>query len=137
MNENYEKLFSQLEKLNPPIGLSEKIMASIREKRTSALKYRLGILSFSLLASIAVFVPALQIFRAGLAESGFMDFLSLLSSDTRLVLNYWQSFSFSLLEALPALSLTIVLAAVLTFFESLKSLIKNAKPLFRHQIIIS
>lgn len=137
MNENYEKLFSRLETLEPPIGLSDKIMVSIREKRTSALKYRLYVFSFGLLASIAVFIPALQAFKAGLAESGFMEFLSLLSSDTRLVLNYWQSFSLSLLEALPALSLTIALAAVLTFFESLKSLIKNAKPLFRHQIIIS
>jgi len=136
MRKDYEKLFSRLETPPAPAGLFEKVMLAIRkEEKLAILKYRLFAFSFGLLGSIAVFIPAFRAFKAGLAESGFLEFLSLLSSDTQTVLNYWQSFSLSLLEALPVISLAILLASALTFLESLKMLAKNMKPLVFHQTL--
>jgi hypothetical protein len=128
MPNDYEKLFSHLRAPEPREGLLEQIMFRIRrERRSFIIKRRIVIFSLGLIGSIVAFVPVLHLVKTGLAESGFMQYFSLLFSDTGLVAAYWQSFAFALLESLPVLSLAVLLITIFTFLESLKLLVQNMK----------
>lgn len=114
INPNYEKLFN-------------KIMLRIkREQRIFAIR-QLAVFSIITLFSTAGFVFALNMFGTKISESGFLQFFSLIFSDFRTVISYWQSFAMSLLESLPAMSLIILLATIFVFFESLKHLVRDIK----------
>jgi len=128
MRKDYEKLFSHLKSPEPPDGLFEKIMLRLhKERQLLTLKRRLTIFSVGLIGSAVAFIPAFKMVQAGFIESGFMDFFSLLFSDTGIVMAYWQNFALSLLETLPVLSLMALLATVLVFLESLKLLARDIK----------
>lgn len=110
-----------------PIGLFEKIMHRIhREERVLVLR-RVIIFSTTLVVSLVAFFPAFGMLMTDFSQSGFLNFFSLAFSDSSTVMKYWQSFGMTLLEALPALSLALVLAILLTFLQSIKSLTKYAK----------
>lgn len=115
----------------PPIGLLEKILKRIhREERLLVLR-RTIIFSTTLIASLIAFVPSLNILLSNSKNSGFFNFSSLAFSDFSVVAVHWQSFAMILLETLPAISLAIFLAVLLTFLQSVKSLTKNIKTI-RH-----
>ncbi|MFA5076107.1 MAG: hypothetical protein WC480_01680 [Patescibacteria group bacterium] len=131
---DYEKLFAHLESIEPPANLLDKIMRRISSKHSlAAIKWRLAIVSVAVISSIIALVPASKMVQTSLAESGFLQFFSLLFSDFQVVTAYWQSFTLSLLETLPIISLTVLLVVVLVFLESLKLLARNYKKLIlRH-----
>jgi len=128
MDNNYEKLFSKIKPLDPPAGLLERIIRRIQaEQKLLTAKRRLVIFSIGVVGSIAAFVPALKMLHQGFAESGFLQFLSLLFSDTQAILSYLGSFLASLLETLPVTGLLVFLAVLLIFLESLKLLSKDIR----------
>jgi len=137
MRQDYEKLFTKLETVEPPPGLLEKITGRIERDRNLSIRRRIIIFATSTLCSAAAFILALGMFRDGLAESGFTYFFSLLFSDFGIVVSYWKSFSMSLLETLPILSLTLLSAILLVFLESLKLLAKNIKIIFSSKKLIN
>lgn len=131
MSKSYKKLFTYLNPPEPPGDLFKKIMHRIHEeRRLLIIKRRLVIFSISLIGSIVAFIPAFQTVKTGFIESGFTEYLSLLFSDTGIVVTYWQNFTFSLLETLPIMSLVAFLITMLVFLESLKLLAKNIKNIF-------
>lgn len=136
MENNYEKLFSQLETPQAPIGLLEKILNRLTRERKLSAKRRLFVFSFSLLASLIALIPAWQFVWSGFAQSGFFQFFSLLFSDAAIVLTYWQNYALSLLETFPVSRLIIFLAITFIFLESLKLLAENIK-IYGHQQILS
>lgn len=138
MRKDYEKLFTHLKPLEPPEGLFEKITHHIREEqRLLTMKRRLVIFSIGIMGSLAAFIPVFKVVQTGFAESGFMQFFSLLFSDFGIVVSYWQNFAMSLLETLPITSLMMLLATVLVFLESLKLLIKDIKIIFTSKQLIN
>ena len=113
--------------IQPPKDLLEKILKRIhREERILVLR-RIIIFSVTLTASLLSFVPTIKILLSDFNQSGFVNFFSLIFSDFSSVATYWQSFTLILLESLPALSLALFLAVLLTFLQSIKSLTKNIK----------
>jgi ABC-type phosphate/phosphonate transport system permease subunit len=138
MHKNYEKLFAHLKPLEPPEGLFEKIVYCLREEqRFLNVKRRLVIFSIGLIGSVAAFIPVFKMVRTEFVESGFIQFFSLLFSDFGIVISYWQNFAMTLLETLPITSLILLLAVVLVFLESLKSLVKNIKIIFTSKQLIN
>lgn len=127
MSNDYEKLFSHLERLEPPAGLTEKILLKIKNRQKFLIIRRLVASSIGAITSIALFIPALKTAQAAVMESGFLQFFSLLFYDFKIVIANWQSFSLSLLESLPVMGLVMVLAVILIFLGSLNFLIKNIK----------
>lgn len=121
--------------VNPPSGLLEKILKRIhREERILVLR-RVVLFSITLAGSILAFVPALKILLSDFSQSGFLNFFSLIFSDFPSVAAYWQSFAMILLETLPAVSLALFLAVLLTFLESVKVLTKNIKIIRSHNLM--
>lgn len=132
MNKDYEKLFSQLETPEPAAGLFDKIIQRIRrEQRLLVIKRRLVLFSVGTLGSVVAFIPVFRLVQSGLAESGFMEFFSLIFSDLGLVTAHWQNFVLALLESLPVMSVVMFLAVIFIFIESLKFLTRDIKVVFK------
>lgn len=111
----------------PPTGLLEKILKRIHHEERVLATRRVIIFSATTLVSLPALILSAKMLLSDLAQSGFLNFFSLLFSDFSSVLAAWQSFSLILLETLPAISLTLVLAVILGLLQSIKSLRKNFK----------
>lgn len=120
-----------------PEGILNRIMLRIKaEQRLLAIKQRVVIFSLVFIGSVIAFVPTFRMVQAEISSSGFLQFFSLIFSDLGTVLAYWQSFTMSLLETLPAFSLAIFLAVVFAFLESLRFLARDIKFIFTPQKLI-
>lgn len=138
MHKDYKKLFTHLEPMEPPVGLFNRVMNRIREeKQLIILKRRIMIFSVGLLASVAMFIPVFRWVQADLTQSGFLQFFSLVFSDFKIVITYWQNFSMSLLETVPAVSLAILFATVFAFLELLKFWTRDIKLIFKSKQLIN
>jgi hypothetical protein len=121
-------MIDNLPLIDAPAGLLERIVNRLyKEQNLLAVKQRLAVFGVAALISAVVLVPIVNLVRADFYHSGFWQFSSLLFSDWQVISAYWQSFGLALLEALPVMSLVILLAALLVFLESLKFLAKNLK----------
>jgi len=126
MQENYQKLFSQLKTPQASLGLLNKIMFKIDlESQRISLKRRLFAFGLMTAATAGALVPAFQMVITRLNESGFNTFFSLLFSDFSIVLREWQTFFASLMESFPIMSFVLLLAGLLIFIQVLKLFIKN------------
>jgi hypothetical protein len=113
--------------LEPSPELFLKVMKRIRrEERVLAFK-KIVFLSILLLASGIAFVPSIKMLAQEIQNSGFIQFASLAFSDFGIIKTYWQSFTLSILQTIPALSLALCLSVLVTFLQSIKSLSKNIK----------
>lgn len=112
----------------PRAELFDTVMKRIRkEERFLLMRKRLAAATVMMLGSGIMLFPLFGAVRTSLAESGFMEFLSLIFSDFKLVLSYWQSFSWALLESFPATSFAGFLAALLIFLGALKYIAQDLK----------
>ncbi len=117
---------SQLQ-IEPPGNLLEKIMKRIHHEERVLIWRKVILFSATLAASVIGFIPAFRMVSADFAQSGFFNFFSLIFSDFSSVAVYWRSFTLMLLETLPAISLAVFLAVVLTLLQSARSLTRNVK----------
>jgi hypothetical protein len=78
------------------------------------------------------FFPAVKMLLSDFDQSGFLRFFSLIFSDFSTVATYWQSFTMVLLQTLPAISLALLLAILLVFLQSVKSLSRDVKIIINH-----
>ena len=121
--------------IQPPEDLLAKIIRSVhREERILVFKKTIAFSAFFIFSFFA-FTPAYRNLISDLNQTGFLNFSSLMFSDSSAVLANWQSFGLILLETLPVVSLALFLAVVLTFLQSLKSLTKNVKIIKNHHLI--
>lgn len=127
MPQELEKVFASYRSPAPSEELLNKITLRLKREQTKRAKRRLAVFSLTLVASLAAFFPVCQFVWQDISQSGFMDFVSLLFSDSGLVLAYWQNFVLALLEVLPVISLALFLIVSAVFMESLKLLAKNIK----------
>ncbi len=125
MNNNFEKLFSKLEEVEPSKELRRGILARIDfEKRRSA-RIRLAFFGFIAMASFIAMIPSFQYIAREFSQSGFYQYFSLIFYDGDAVLSSWKEFALSLAETIPAMEITIFLAVVLSFLISIKLAVRN------------
>jgi hypothetical protein len=65
--------------------------------------------------------------------SGLSEYLSLIISDSGLVISYWQTYMMSIVESLPIIPIAITAVSVLIFVWSISSLVntfKNTRAIF-------
>jgi ABC-type spermidine/putrescine transport system permease subunit I len=86
--------------------------------------------SATFVVSLIGLFPSYNMLLSDFNQSGFLQFFSLTFSDFSIVATYWKSFTMTLLQTLPALSLALFLAVLLTFLQSIKSLIKYEQRYF-------
>lgn len=123
---------------SPPPELFNKVINRIRaEECAKSAKHRAILFSIIFIISLGALIPAISSAHAAIDASGFFSFASLIFSDMRIVLATWQDFTLSLLEALPALSLAAVLAAVFTTLGSLRYLVGECKLIFTQKPLLN
>lgn len=138
VRKDYEKLFTHLTSPEPPAGLLDRIMARIHEEeQLMSVKKRLFLFSITVLVSAIAFIPAISNFQQEFAQSGFLQFVSLLFSDFGLVIADWQNFGLAILESLPAMSITAFLFTALVFLWSLKHFASAIKVVFNQPRLIN
>ena len=136
MVKDYEQLFNQIEALEPPQALLGKIMLRLeQEKKLVIIKRRVAFFSAGLIFSVLALIPAFKMVWDGVASSGFTQFLSLLFTDSGVVMAYWQSFGLTLLESLPVFSIIIFLVIIFTLLDSVIFLSKNIKIIHNLKLI--
>ena len=118
--------------IEPPTGLYEKIIKCIRRKQRLLDLKKIIFVSILFVASTIGLFPTTSLLLSDFNQSGFLRFLSLMFSDFSTVTTYWQSFTMVLLETLPAISLALFLAVLLTFLQSIKFLTKDIKYFYEH-----
>ena len=99
----------------PKADLYDRIINQInREEELMILKKRLILQSAGFLLSVIALVPLVLKLISDMANAGFSQFLSLLYSDFSVVMVNIGDYLLSLLELMPALSLSLFLAALLS-----------------------
>ena len=126
MKKKLEQSFSRISPPEPSGDLMERIMAGIsKEKKMMAIKRKIAVFSICSFASIAALIPVLSTAKNDIARSGLAEMLSLAFSDPAVIAGAWNQFAFSVLESLPAISISLALMAILVFAASIRYLAKN------------
>ena len=122
--ERRNQLFSMVE---PSDKLKTTILKTIKREEIKRSVYRLVFSSVLSLASIIIaFVYMVNIFN-DFNQSGFSEYLSLIYSDGALLMNYWQIYVMSIVESLPIIPITILVASVWVFVWSANTMMTNLK----------
>ena len=123
MRHDFEQLFANLQAPEPTVGLFVRIVAAIRTEQRRLAVRRIAMCSLVLVGSLVLLVPAWQMVQTGLAESGFVEFFSLMFSDTGLMATSWRNFVMVLLESLPVTGLALFLMAMAGLLTSFRFII--------------
>ncbi len=100
----------------PPAGLADRIMkAMLEEEKKRAQQLRLFSL-VGLSVSVILFLVGIGIWGQTLVQSEFWQVATLIISDFGVVLRFWDSLLLALLETFPALSFTLFLIPIFSFF---------------------
>ena len=130
MEQKLQKLFKQAKYL-PESRLSGDIWRVIDNIEKRNLKFKSWGYSFAGVFSLVFIVPVVRNLIEQFIQSGFYDYLSLVFSDLGSISLYWKEFMYSLIEAIPAVSLTITLLLSFVLLISLKRAIFS----FRSQLL--
>jgi len=120
MSNNLEKAFKTLGELKSPDLLNSKILLRIDHERVKRLNRQVLITRIVGGLSFVSFFPIFINLVGQMQNSGFWNYLSLLFTDTGIVMTYWKQFSMSLIEATPVFPLTLILISLLGLSISFK-----------------
>jgi len=119
--------------MDPSEGLFNRVATRLQdEERYLRIRSRFFVF-FLLFVLSAVAIPfAVSAFSSSASASGFTTFVSLVTSDTGIVLEHWQEFGYSLLETLPILTLTFILGLSIILLSSLEYIRKEFRNVWKH-----
>lgn len=110
-----------------PVHLRTHILyAILQEERRRARRYFLAAGTISALSLLGLVFSVLYIIE-GVAQSGFYQYLSLLASDSDLMLTYWREFALSVAEAAPVVGLSLLFMALFGLLSSVRILTRHAR----------
>jgi hypothetical protein len=122
----YYQLLKDIQ-VEPPYGLSRRIMLHVDEANRSALRVRFFTFVIVALGSSVVFVDmAINLF-SNLGQTGFYQYSSLLLSDGATIGLYWKQLGLSLIESLPLLNIAMLLVVLGVFIWSGTKAISNTR----------
>jgi len=106
MRKDFEKLFTNLEPKEPPVGLFDSIIFAIKREQELRHTKRLlfGFLSLLLISLIATPLSG-AMFVTQIENSGILYFISTAASDFGVFLALWRDFGLAILESLPIIGI--------------------------------
>ncbi len=128
MQNDYKKLFSYLPEKEAPEWLARGAMLQIEAKKKKGAVYTRIVLfgAMTFIAFIAL-ISVSKEFYSEFAQSGFLQFVSLLFSDAKVVATYWQDFLMSLAESLPVFATVGIFGSVFLLLFSIRQLLLNIR----------
>jgi len=115
----------------PKVGLRSIILERIQKLERRRIAIHLCFLSFLSAASLMGVVVSFFSLGKALKSSGFFNYLSLVTSDSTVIMSYWKEISFSLVESLPSLSIALLLCVLGVFIWSSSKTVTRAREIFR------
>ena len=109
----------------PPAGLEHKIMGRIKRYERRVLIAKTTGFGVLFVSSLALIYSAYFNFTSALAQSGFLNFVSLFFSDFTVAMANFQDFAFSILESFPVFSAAFALGGVIVAIWSAMHFIKD------------
>lgn len=108
VRKDYEKLFTNLTSLEPPIGLFDRIILAIKREQELQNTKRL-VLGFLVLLIVSLTTtPFSWVLVVGqMQDSGVVQFIQIALSDIGTFFASWQEFSLAIAESLPVMSIAI------------------------------
>lgn len=112
--------------------LLDSIMGKIEhQKKCKIFKIRIVLLGFfSLALFVIALIPALKELQNEILQSGSLQFMSLLLSDSAIVATYWKEFVFSILESLPILGIITVFGLAIMLISFVKIIYSDINLIF-------
>ncbi len=130
MQKDYETLLKKLTRVDPPQRLYGNILVRIETEQKRKIKVQFTLMGIIALCSLGALVPALQYTVRELSQSGFLQYLSLLFSDSAAITLYWKEFTLSLVESFPIFGITTVLSILFISLGLMKFIANNTKTIF-------
>jgi hypothetical protein len=112
MEDKYKKLLGSINLVEPPKGLENRIINSIKAEEKRAKRFKAWIFGSISLASFVLSLRAIVYLVESMKETGFGQYLSLLFSENGAALVYWKEITLSLAESLPVVGLVAFLTTV-------------------------
>jgi len=113
-----------------PTELCQAILLQIEKLERRSARVRFFLFASATSVSGLVLIPAVQYAAQEFYTSGFYSYWSLLFSDGRGVMAYWQDIAYSLFESLPSLALLLIIAAAAAMAWSLRGASRVARTAF-------
>lgn len=123
--DSYERLFSLVDHREPPGGLLNEVMTQIEAHDRRAARIRSALSGALFVAALVALVPAWHVLSTELAQSGFIQFVSLLFSDAGVLLAFWQDFVISLAESFPVVGAAAVCGSVFVLLFSVRAFVRD------------
>ena len=122
--EKNKQFFNMIE---PSENLRSSILGQIRKGETKKAIYDMVFSSVLSLASISTIVIFAISITKDFYQSGLSEYFSLLFSDGSSILSYWQTYVMSLVESLPIIPITMIVASTSIFIWSMNKVVKDFK----------
>lgn len=138
MGEDIENVLRHIRQEDPSVGLFNAILLRIAQERVRAARIKFGIPAFVAAVSLIGSVSAAQYAISAFSQSAFMEYLSLASSDSVVVMAHWQEFLLSLAESIPFMGTTVALGLLFALLYSVRLMLRNitlASALISNKII--
>ena len=132
----FEALLAEVlqEQREPSARLKQKIIFAITWRSFLAVRRRVIVFSFLLAVSLPLLFLAMRDFGEQAGRLGTLKILSLIFTDSEIILANWREFSLSFLESLPVGSMILVLAGIFVFALSLKFVFDNLSKIKWHLV---
>lgn len=125
MSDKLSQLFKEIRDLEPSSGLERAVLVWIEAEKSLKIRRKRIISVFGLAFSGTAAAWAGLTFGNEILQSEFWKLVSLAFSDLGIVLANWKDFSYSLLEAFPAVYVAVIIAPIFTLFLSISSYLNN------------
>jgi hypothetical protein len=117
-------------KIEPKVGLRERIINSINQEETYIARKYLYLSISMAVFSLAGMILFTRYVLQGFYESSFYSYVSLVFSDSDIIIQYWREFLLLATETLPLVYITFMFITILAFLLSLRIFAKNIKNSF-------
>ena len=134
---NYERFFSDVGSPEPPAGLAKAILLRIERRERRILIAKIVATACVFGVSLFVALAGFADFRAGLAQSGFLQFGSLLFSDFSFTVANFPEFLLSMIEAFPVFSAAAMLGGAAFVIWSAAAMFDEFSAVERHRFSAS
>ena len=114
----YKKLFNTIEQ-QVPTHTFEAIVYRIEHYKVVRARIYLTAHITLMCVGVVALIPAVQYIATESANSGFVQYVSLIISDSSLILTNWKEFSLLIAESLPLIGSTACVGALFIFANSI------------------
>ena len=113
--------------IEPDLGLKEKIIYKIEKESKKKAIFAFVFGGITSLTSVLLMIYSLVLIIRDYYVSGLSEYLSLIFSDTNSVFGLWKEYTFSIVESLPFITITLTLVSFWIFMWSIRYIFSNFK----------